>query len=89
MEAVRATLDHCPPELSADLIDHGIALAGGGALLRGLDKLISEETGLPVAIAEEPLIAVAKGTGIALQEMDLLARTASSSAKRPSKRFFH
>ena len=89
VEAVRATLDHCPPELSADLIDHGIALAGGGSLLRGLDKLISEETGLPVAIAEEPLIAVAKGTGIALQEMDLLARTASSSAKRPSKRFFH
>ena len=53
VEAVRATLDHCPPELSADLIDHGIALAGGGSLLRGLDKLISEETGLPVAIAEE------------------------------------
>lgn len=89
VEAVRATLDHCPPELSADLIDHGIALAGGGSLLRGLDKLISEETGLPVAIAEEPLIAVANGTGIALQEMDLLARTASSSAKRQSKRFFN
>ena len=85
VEAVRATLDNCPPELSADLIDHGIALAGGGALLRGLDKLISEETGLPVAIAEEPLIAVAKGTGMALQDMDLLARTSNSSAKRSGR----
>ena len=48
VEAVRITLERCPPELSADLVDRGVVLAGGGALLRGLDKLIAEETGLPV-----------------------------------------
>ena len=89
IEAIRNTLDQCPPELSADLIDHGIALAGGGALIRGLDKLISEETGLPVFVAEEPLNAVANGTGKALDEMDLLAKTQGSSAKKQSRKFFH
>jgi rod shape-determining protein MreB len=68
--AVRNTLEKCPPELASDLIDHGIVLAGGGALLRGLDRLISEETGLFVTVAEEPLLAVAKGTGIMLKNMD-------------------
>jgi len=82
VEAVRMSLERCPPELSADLIERGIVLAGGGALLRGLDRLISEETGLPVSVAEEPLTAVAKGTGIVLQEMDTLSRTVHSSAKR-------
>ncbi len=81
VEAVRTTLERCPPELAADLIDRGIMLAGGGGLLRGLDKLISEETGLPVFVADDPLRAVANGTGIVLQEMDLMAR-ALSSAKR-------
>jgi rod shape-determining protein MreB len=74
VEAVRTTLERCPPELAADLIDRGIMLAGGGALLRGLDKLISEETGLPVFVAEDPLKAVANGTGIVLEEMDTMAR---------------
>ncbi|MFA7231377.1 MAG: rod shape-determining protein [Victivallaceae bacterium] len=76
IEAVRATLERCPPELSADLIDRGIMLAGGGALLTGLDRLLVEETGLPVFVAEDPLKAVANGTGVMLQEMDNMARAA-------------
>ena len=70
VEAVRSTLDRCPPELAADLIDRGIMLAGGGSLLRGLDRLVSEETGLPVFVADDSLKAVANGTGVVLQEMD-------------------
>jgi rod shape-determining protein MreB len=72
VDAVRITLERCPPELAADLIDHGIVLAGGSSLLRGIDQLIAEETGLPVTVADEPLLAVAKGTGIALEGLDLL-----------------
>ena len=79
VEAVRSTLERCPPELAADLIDRGIMLAGGGSLLQGLDRLISEETGLPVFVAEDPLIAVASGTGVVLQEMDSMARALSGS----------
>jgi len=82
VEAVRITLERCPPELSADLVDRGIVLAGGGALLRGLDKLINEETGLPVHIAEDPLSAVAEGTGKALQEIDFLRAVASADRPR-------
>ena len=74
VEAVRTTLERTPPELSADLIDRGIILAGGGALLRGLDKLLGEETGLPVHIAEDPLSAVAKGTGHVLSNIKYLKR---------------
>ena len=61
-----------PPELAADIIDQGIVLTGGGALLRGLDQLLIEETGLPVYVAEEPLNCVVKGCGIALENMDKL-----------------
>ncbi len=82
VEVVRVTLERCPPELASDLIDHGIVLAGGGALLRGLDRLLSEETGLPVTVADDPLTAVANGTGIVLQEMDTLSRAVRSSSKR-------
>ncbi len=74
VDAVRVTLERCPPELAADLIDHGIVLAGGGALLRGLDQLIAEETGLPVTVADEPLLAVSRGTGMALEGLDDLDR---------------
>jgi len=72
VEAVRISLERCPPELSADLVDRGIMMAGGGALLRGLNKLISKETGLPVHIAEDPLSAVAIGTGKALDQIKFL-----------------
>lgn len=79
LEAIRITLERTPPELSADLIDRGLILAGGGALLRGLDKLISEETGLPVHIADDPLTAVALGTGRYLSDFNLLKRLAVNS----------
>ncbi len=85
VEAVRMTLERCPPELASDLVDHGIVLAGSGAQLRGIDRLISEETGLPVTVAEDPASAVVKGTGIVLQEMDTLSRAVSSSSKRQQK----
>ena len=68
IEAVRSTLDRCPPDVAADLLSRGIMLAGGGALLCGLDKLLTEEIGLPVFVSEDPLNAVAKGTGVMLQE---------------------
>lgn len=77
VDAVRTTLERCPPELAADLVDRGIVLAGGGALLRGLDKLLREETGLPVYVAEDPLSAVAEGTGKMLQEIEVLKRVAT------------
>ena len=79
VEAIRFTLERCPPELSADLVDRGIVLAGGGALLRGMDKLISEQTGLPVHVADDPLSAVAEGTGMVLSELKFLRKVASSS----------
>lgn len=78
IDAVRTTLERCPPELSADLVERGVVLAGGGALLRGLDRLLSEETGLPVHVAEDPLSAVAEGTGRVLSELSFLRRVASS-----------
>lgn len=71
IEVVRSALERCPPELSADLVDRGIVLAGGGALIRNLDRLISEATGLPVIIAEDPLSAVANGTGLYLSDINL------------------
>ena len=69
-EAVLKALESSPPELSADIYDNGIYLTGGGALLRGLDKRLSVKTKLPIHIAEEPLRAVVKGTGIALNDID-------------------
>lgn len=74
IEAVRISLERCPPELSADLVDRGMVLAGGGALLRGLDRMLSEETGLPVNIADEPIESVVLGTGKVLQELRFLKR---------------
>ena len=70
VNAVRKTLDHCPPELASDLYDAGIMVAGGGALLRGIADLLHEQTGLPITIADDPLSAVAEGTGRYLQEND-------------------
>ena len=74
LEITKISLERTPPELAADLIEHGIVLAGGGSLLRGLDKIISEETGLPVHIADDPMTAVAKGTGEILNEIRYLKK---------------
>ena len=70
--AIKETLERTPPELSADIIDHGITLTGGGALLRGLDQLIQSETGIDVHVAEDPLDCVAKGAGAVLDHVDVL-----------------
>ena len=72
LDAIRVTFEKTPPELAADVIDQGVTLTGGGALLRGLDKLINEETGMPVNIAEDPLDCVAKGAGSVLDHFDKL-----------------
>lgn len=77
VDAVRTTLERCPPELAADLVDRGMTLAGGGGLLKGLDKRLKHETGLPVHVADDPLSAVAEGTGKTLNEFDLLKRVAN------------
>ncbi len=74
LEVIKISLERTPPELAADLIDHGIVMAGGGSLLKGLDKLISEETGLPVHITDDPITAVANGTGIVLSEIQYLKK---------------
>lgn len=71
VEAVRVALERTPPELAADIVDKGIVLAGGGALLRNLDVLLREETGLPVMITEDPLSAVVIGSGLALEQLDV------------------
>ena len=72
VEAVKITLERTPPELAADIVDKGIVLTGGGALLRNLDVLLREETGLPVTIAEDPLCCVVLGSGKALDQLDVL-----------------
>jgi rod shape-determining protein MreB len=71
VEAVKVTLEKSPPELAADIMDRGIVLTGGGALLRNLDKRLSRETGMPVLVAEDPLDCVAVGTGKALDNYDI------------------
>ena len=70
--AVKLVLETTPPELSADIIDRGIVITGGGALLHKIDQVISEETGIPVVIAEDPLACVALGSGKALDSLDIL-----------------
>ncbi|MES7181322.1 rod shape-determining protein, partial [Cutibacterium acnes] len=83
VEAVKVTLERCPPELSADIMDRGIVLTGGGALLRNLDKLLAKETGMPVVVAENPLDCVAIGTGKALENIHLFkSRPGISSRTR-------
>ena len=77
VQGVRTALEHTPPELSADIVDKGIVLTGGGALLKNLDILIREETGLPVLIADDPLTCVVMGCGKALDEFELLREVMS------------
>lgn len=81
IDAVKRTLERTPPELAADIIDRGIMLAGGGALLKGLDTLISHETGIITHIAEDPLRCVVKGTGEVLKNPKILERILSESAR--------
>jgi rod shape-determining protein MreB len=76
LDTIKVILENTPPELASDIVDRGIILAGGGALLRGLDLVIREETGLPVIVAEDPLTAVVRGVGKMLDEIDLLRRVA-------------
>jgi len=79
LEAIKITLENTPPELAADIMDRGIVMTGGGALLRGLDTLISKETGMPVHVADEPLLCVVKGAGKCLDNIDILKRVSRNS----------
>jgi rod shape-determining protein MreB len=74
VELVRATLDVCPPELAGDILDNGITLTGGGALLRGLDERLRHELGVPVHVADDPLRAVVRGSGRCIEEFSTLER---------------
>ncbi|OGW06766.1 MAG: rod shape-determining protein [Nitrospinae bacterium RIFCSPLOWO2_02_39_17] len=74
VETVKVALERTPPELAADIVDKGIVMAGGGSMIKGLDLLLREETGLPIILAEDPLSAVALGTGKALDELELLRK---------------
>jgi len=74
IEGIKVCLEKTPPELASDIIDRGIVMAGGGALLKGLDKLISQETNIPVYACEDPLLAVARGTGKVLENIEVLKR---------------
>ncbi len=81
IDSIKFTLEKTPPELSSDIMEHGITLAGGGALIRGLDELISEETGMPVNIAPDPLFCVAAGTGKVLEDLDSLKNVLITTKK--------
>jgi rod shape-determining protein MreB len=82
VDAVKTTLDKCPPELAGDVMDRGIALAGGGALLRGMDDRLREETGLPVHMADNPLESVALGTGMCVEDFEALGQILLSDPRR-------
>jgi rod shape-determining protein MreB len=82
VDAVRSTIEITPPELVSDLMAHGIALAGGGALLKGLDRRLAQETRFPVYVAEEPLTCVVRGTGEMLEEPEMLAKVQTRPAQR-------
>jgi rod shape-determining protein MreB len=81
VDAIKRTLERTPPELAADIIDRGIMLAGGGALLRGLDTLLSHETGIVTHVAEDPLRCVVKGTGKVLEDPKILDRVLSEGSR--------
>lgn len=82
LDAIKSTLEKTPPELAADVMEQGIMLTGGGALLQGLDRLVMRETGMPVHIAEDPLDCVALGTGKALESIDVLKKTLTNYRRK-------
>ena len=82
VNAVKGTLDKCPPELSSDLMDRGIVLTGGGALLKGLDERLRRETGMPIHIADRPLDAVVEGSGKCIEEFEALEKVLISEPRR-------
>ncbi len=82
VDAVKATLDGCPPELAGDVMDRGIVLTGGGALLAGLDERLRHETGMPVTTADNPLHSVALGSGKCVEEFEALQQVLISEPRR-------
>ena len=82
VEIVKMTLEKTPPELASDIMEKGIVLAGGGALIKNLDKLISSETGMPVYVAEEPLDCVVRGAGKTLEDIERLGRVLVNARNR-------
>ena len=86
IDAIRGTLDKTPPELAADIMDRGIVLAGGGALLAGLDERLRHETHMPVHVAESPLTCVAVGSGRSLEEFEAIHRSARARSKNGRRR---
>jgi rod shape-determining protein MreB len=85
VEAIKATLDKTPPELASDIMDRGIVLAGGGALLQGLDHRIREETHIPIHVAESPLTCVAVGSGRSLEEVEAMRKSSRGRARRQDR----
>ena len=75
--AIKSVLEETPPELAADIIDKGIVMAGGTSLLRNLDKLVTQMTGVPAHVAEDPLLCVVRGTGVAIENIELYKRSVS------------
>jgi rod shape-determining protein MreB len=86
IDAVKETLDRTPPELSSDIMDRGIMLAGGGSLLQGLDERLREETQMPAHLAESPLTCVAVGSGRSLEEFEVIHRTNKTNRNRAARR---
>ena len=81
IQSIKSVLQETPPELAADVIDKGMVLSGGGALLRGFDQLIAQATGVPCYVAEDPLLCVAKGTGVALENLESYKRSVIATRK--------
>jgi rod shape-determining protein MreB len=86
VDIVKTTLDNCPPELASDVMDRGIALAGDGALLRGLGERLGEETAIPVYLADNPLEPVVLGTGRCVEDFDALQKRPAGRGYRPRRR---
>ena len=82
VDGIKSTLEKTPPELASDIMENGIMLTGGGALLRGLDKLVKEHTGMPVHIAENPLDCVALGTGKSVEDQEIFEKVLMMNTRR-------